>query len=120
MNDNSIVVQILIIFLILIVVGGNLGLNYEGTIGMPEPVEMSERPDVVGIDIPFYEGETYVAIDEGDTGFLSWLWRGISFFVMMITFQVPNLPVWISTIFIAMSLMILFVVIKWARGTGGT
>lgn len=120
MSDNSAVVQILIIFLVLIVVGGNLGLSIHGEIGVPEAGPIEEREGVVGIDIPFYEGETYIGVDEEGTGFWSWLGRGISFFVMMIFFQVPDMPIWISTIFMAMSLFLLWVAVKWARGTGGT
>lgn len=125
MHDNSVIVQILIIFMVLIVVGGNLGLTLQGEIGMPDYTDVppQDRPGAIVIDIPFVDEEEeplYVSPSLRDeNSFLSWLWRGLAFFVMMILFQVPGMPAWISAIFMAMTLMMLFIAMKWARGTSG-
>jgi len=98
MNDNGIVIRILLIMLCVMIFGGQLGITVSGEIVQPS----------VGEDAP------------GLLGIISWCWDGMVFFFSMIAFSVPGMPVWISAGFLIATLLILFIVLKWVRGTGGT
>lgn len=95
MGDNDIILTTICILLVLIVVGGNIGLNVSGTL---------EKPDLD--DSP-----------PGLLGVLDWCWSGAQFFFAMIAFTVPGLPGWLSALFLALTLGTLFVLLKFVRGS---
>lgn len=94
MSDNGIIVFTLIVMVLLIVVGGHLGLQTSGGI---------EKPDLDS--------------DQPGLNVFSWLWTGISFFFAMIAFQVPGLPVWLSSFFLIITLLLIWIILKWVRGS---
>lgn len=98
MRDNSFITQSIIIFLLVIIFGGNLGIQINGTINAP--TVSSQAPGLLGV--------------------ISWCWDGISFFFAMMAFQVPNMPQFISMIFLVVFLLMLWILLKWVRGTQGT
>jgi hypothetical protein len=77
--------------------GGQLGVSISG--GIEKPEIDSAEPGILSV--------------------LSWCWDGISFFFAMIFFQVEGMPEWISMTFLVVSIMIIFVFLKWVRGTSG-
>lgn len=95
MNDNSILARIIVIILVITIVGGNVGLSVSGTLEKPEVSE--DQP--------------------GITSFFSWCWSGMSFFFAMMLFSVPDMPEWISAIFLVGFLLVLWILLKWVRGS---
>jgi len=53
----------------------------------------------------------------GLLGVLDWVWDSIKFMFHLSTFQVDNMPAFISIIFVIMSLMTGFIIIKLVRGS---
>ena len=50
---------------------------------------------------------------------VAFVWNSISFLFSLATFQVANMPLAISAIFLFMSIMTWWIIIKLIRGTGG-
>lgn len=95
MNDNDVLFTSIIIILVLIVVGGNLGLSLSGEIEKPD---LDNKPP-------------------GLLGVLDWCWNGVAFFFGMLAFSVPGVPAWLSAIFLLMTLGIVWILLKWVRGS---
>lgn len=55
----------------------------------------------------------------GIFGVIGWAWGAIVFLFDMAVFRVDNMPEWVSTIFIVMGLLVLWMIIKLIRGTEG-
>lgn len=47
---------------------------------------------------------------------LDWSWEALEFLFYMTTFQVDDMPVFISTIFVIMGLLTIFIIIRMVRG----
>ena len=52
----------------------------------------------------------------GIFGIIEWVWDSLTFMFYMLTFQVDNMPVFISAIFVIMLLMSIYLVISLIRG----
>lgn len=98
MKDNTIITISLIIISLIVIFGGNLGISVSG--GVEKPEISNSEPGLLSI--------------------FSWAWTGIKFFFAMIAFQVPGMPVWISSIFDIMIILCIWILLKWVRGTEGT
>lgn len=94
MRDNSLLTLILIIFLLIVVFGGQLGVSISGKIEQPNV--SSEAPGILKV--------------------IDWAWTGVSFFFAMIAFQVPDMPFWLSSIFLIMTILLIWILAKWVRG----
>lgn len=55
----------------------------------------------------------------GIVGFFDWVWDSIVFLFNMTTFQVDGMPVFISAVFLVMSVMMFFLIISLVRGSEG-
>lgn len=96
MRDNSLLVICLVIIACIMVFGGNLGLSYSGTIDKPE--SNTEQPGLLNL--------------------FDWIWTGVGFYFQIISFSVPDMPYWVSLIFLIITLIPLVLLLKFVRGTG--
>ena len=96
MRDNDIIILVLIIMALVSVFFGSLGLGFNGIIEKPA-IETGHSP--------------------GITEIISFGWNGIGFIFGMMLFQVDNVPAWQNMVFIIMSLCLLWVFLKWLRGS---
>lgn len=94
MRDNSIVLICAIVILCVIIFGGHLGIGYSGS--LEKPTASSDEPGLLSL--------------------FSWIWTGITFYFQIMTFQIPNMPVLVTAIFILIPIMMLFILIKVVRG----
>jgi hypothetical protein len=96
MRDNSIIIFALIIIILATVLGGPLGLGFHGTMDKPK-VDSGHSPGLFEV--------------------ISWCWNGLSFLFGMIVFQVDGIPTWLAMIYDVIALLLLWVILKWVRGT---
>jgi len=96
MRDNDIIIITLIIMAIASIFFGQLGLGFHGSIEKPA-LDDGEAPGLLEI--------------------ISWAWNGLGFLFGMILFQVDNVPPWQNLIFIIMALLIIWILLKWVRGS---
>ena len=57
-----------------------------------------------------------VAAAPGFLGVVTWAWESIKFLFSMVTFQVDGMPLFMSGIFLVMSLMTVFIIVRTIRG----
>ena len=96
MQDNSIIIFALIIVILATVLGGPLGLGFNGKMDKPK-LETGKSPGILEI--------------------ISWCWNGLGFLFGLVLMQVEGIPVWISMIYDIIILLLLWVILKWVRGT---
>lgn len=102
MKDNDIVILAALIVLLIMTLGGQLGIQFTGGGDLAGAMQFSgDQPDTLN--------------------FFSWCWQGISFFFLIISFQVQDCPALISIIYIILVILMPgFVLVKWVRGGGNT
>lgn len=54
---------------------------------------------------------------EGIIGVVMWVWDAVVFLFNMATFQIDGMPVFISAIFVVMSIMTMMLIVSLIRGT---
>lgn len=96
MRDNSIVIFALLVIIVATVLGGPLGLGFHGKMEKPK-LDTGHSPGLLDI--------------------ISWCWNGLGFLFGMMFMQVDGIPAWLSMIYDMIVLLLLFVVLKWVRGT---
>lgn len=85
----AVLTMLLVIIFTVSIFGGHFGYTVDG---VPQGGEVNESPGILGA--------------------LSWGWNGLSFLFSMTTFQVDDMPVVISTIFLLMSLVSIVVLVS--------
>jgi hypothetical protein len=99
---------LLIGLLIIMVVVGLFGGHFGYTVhGVPQGGQVYEEPDIGG----------WLSWVEPILGIVSWVWDGITFMWDMVTFQIDGMPVFISSVFLIMSLLSVFLILSLIRGT---
>lgn len=89
---------LLLLLVVMATVGGIGGYAGYTVSGVPQGGAMSEStPGILGV--------------------IEWVWDSIAFLFNMATFQVDNMPAVINVIFVVMSLMTVFLIVKLARGS---
>lgn len=96
MRDNDIIIFVLIIMAIVSIFFGALGLGFHGKI---------ESPDIDSGHSP------------GITQIISWAWNGMGFIFGMVLFQVDNVAPWQNFFFVILTLLIVWIILKWVRGS---
>ncbi len=96
-NDNDWLVLSVLIIACVIIFGGNLGLTIYQADAIETPVVPTVQPSALAL--------------------FDWIWQGVSFFFAIISFTVPGVPYIISIIYIIITLMPAFILLKFVRGT---
>lgn len=96
MRDNDILIFVLIFMAIVSIFFGALGLGFNGVMEKPI-VDSGNAPGILEI--------------------ISWAWHGMSFIFGMLLFQVNNVAPWQNFFFIICAIMVLWIILKWVRGS---
>jgi hypothetical protein len=95
MRDNSVLLICLLIIFCVVVFGGHFGMVYSG--GIEKSTASTEKPGILNL--------------------FDWIWSGITFYFGIIAFQVKGIPAWLSMIILIITLIPLFILLKFVRGT---
>lgn len=97
MRDNEVLIICILIIFTTIVFGGHLGLAISQSGDINTPGLSHDTPNPVN--------------------FFGWLWQGIAFYFAITSFSVPGMPYEVGLIYIIVTLLPAFILLKFVRGT---